>query len=286
MLKELCQIRWEWSFHGILCLGSIALAADSSQCRKMALEEGLLSFISFEHSGLDSNPDPFTETYTWTCRVASAIALNQIYHLKKNESFGLLAHASLSARQKVEKNASVLEYLCISPIHAQRLSFLFKYSNKLLAESYLNHQTNVSDMRKFLKTAQRQTKNNNLIQKQNQKQLMQIQNELRGLSLSVEPYHSNYKKAPLHRATSFGHAAILAKSSSLSGSYSCVKSIPMAAHPNADKPDAGNPNRRKLFDAYSKQESLPKRGDTMKSLDDQESYKGCLIVFIFIDYVR
>ncbi|KAI8928069.1 hypothetical protein BC831DRAFT_450288 [Entophlyctis helioformis] len=58
LVRGLDSFNWQWQFLGILCLGAIACASQSSSIRRLALEDGLLYFIDLGNDDVQSNVQP------------------------------------------------------------------------------------------------------------------------------------------------------------------------------------------------------------------------------------
>ena len=238
VIKTLCKSHWQWLYHALILLGAIVLSAETSFIRKMALEEGLLVYISYD--------DP-SNSFAWTCRAACAVCLNYIYAKKKNNAVGLLAQAALIARIDHEPHAYAKQQLNLTPPEINRLSIFFKYAGRQLAENYNNTQSDIMAMRKYIKTAERSSKKkeNFKVPKAN---ILELQKELKLEPLSIEPYHRNYKKP------NFGELKpqtplIRTQPSTLftqQTKYSCIKEKSNLHPIDLGKPSPGTANRRKL----------------------------------------
>lgn len=186
--------------------------------------------------------------YTWTSRAACAITLNHIYTQRKTSSLGLLAQSAVNARKGQESHPTVLSMLKCRLSDMNRLSVLFKYTSRALAEDYSESLDRIADLKKYL--AQSKSLSTKTAPKKKAIKKTEILNPyLKNLKLSVDAYHSNYKKKPslLEQQKVFdSQSRITTKPSSLMSSYSCpTKSDPPKTLITI--PTAGTANRRKLF---------------------------------------
>ena len=248
VIQTLGDLNWQWLYHSVLLLGSIVLTAESSQIRKIALEEGLLIHISFG----DHVKSEEIKAYAWTCRAACSVSLNHVYAQRKSTALGLLAQAAINARLQQETHPIVQRLLKSRIPEVNRLSAVFKYIGRSLAEDYTDTQNQLSDMRKYLQTAGKESTNKTKRKQNSVQKLNYVQSDLRNLKLSVEPYHANYKKSVQPKFNSIESLvkpsfSVSTKTSSLQSSYSCVKEDYVPTEVIVTKPVAGTANRRKLF---------------------------------------
>ena len=242
VLRHLRSLHWQWMYQALLTLGTIVLTAECSQTRKLAFEEGVLNYTSF---GDASDQSVGFHKYTWTSRAACAITLNHILKQRKSSPIGLLAHSAINARKVQESHKVVLDILKNNG-HSEvnRLSVLFKYTGRNLGEDYSESLDKLADFKKYIAYS------SSISKKSGSKKRLEIMNpDLNNLKLSVDAYHSNYKKHPSllnQHKTIDSQLKITTKPSSLSNSYSCntatEKNIPQITIPTA-----GTANRRKLF---------------------------------------
>lgn len=245
VVKYLRSLHWQWMYQSLLILGTIVLTAECSQIRKIALEDGILMYISF---GQNMEKTSSFHRYTWTSRAACAITLNHIYTQRKTSSLGLLAHSAVNARKGQESHHTVLSLLKCGLSDMNRLSVLFKYTSRALAEDYSESLDRLADLKKYVEHS-KSVSSKTVLKKKVIKKTDLLNPYLKDLKLSVDAYHSNYKKQPPlpeQQKMIDSQLRITTKPSSLVNSYSCSsKSDPPKTQ--IAIPTAGTANRRKLF---------------------------------------
>lgn len=245
IVRHLRSLHWQWMYQALLLLGSIVLTAECSQIRKIALEDGILMYISF---GQTSDQISSFHKYTWTSRAACAITLNHIFTQRRSSSLGLLAQSVVNSRKEQESHQVVLQMLKRGLSDMNRLSVLFKYTGRALAEDYSESLDRLADLKKYLQHS-KSVATKPLPKKKVPKKMNMVNPYLKDLKLSVDAYHSNFKKnsyLPEQHKTNDSQQRVTAKPSSLLSSYSCPsKNDPPKTQITI--PTAGTANRRKLF---------------------------------------
>ena len=261
-------------------LGAVALMAESSQIKKIALEDGLLTFVSYDdHAARQSvQADEDEQSLSWTARAASAVCLNALLSYRKSSPMALLAHAAISSRKAIESHPIVSRNLSLSAPPCFRLSVLFKYLGRSLSENYIDSQNQLSAMRSYVKQVSTKRQNHGESTMRSKGQLLSQPT----VTLSTAPYHSNYKQHTLQEEREMMSSfmtlpsGLSTKPSSLTSSYACFKAeAPVLDLKSISQPLTGTANRRKLYPGKAVDEE---DNDDEKELPTSEARQGVDIV--------
>lgn len=208
---------WQWQYLGVLYLGTIACASESSRIRQQALEDGLLYFAQYGEHKIENAPPSkrnhksttskknIIETghdFCWKIRAGATITLIEVYQQFRGTPHGLLAREMLSNRKKIETETYIQNLLhspaanIPQPKFARQLSFLGKYICTSIAELHSDSLNDYDYHKKTIKSIQYLTlKNKKHVQKSNAPPSNLSTRD--APTLSLEPYHKNYKRATI-----------------------------------------------------------------------------------------
>lgn len=283
VIPVLGELRWQWMHHAIMHLGAVALMAESSQIKKVALEDGLLVFVSYDDNAARQSvqEDVDSQSLSWTARAASAVCLNALLSYRKSSPMALLAHAAISSRKAIESHPIVSRNLSLSAPPFFRLSVLFKYTGRSLSENYIDSQNQLSAMRSYVKQV-------STTRQYHSKSIMRSEGQLPSqptVPLSTAPYHSNYKQHTLQEERAMMSSfmtlpsGLSTKPSSLTSSYTCFKAdAPVLDLKSISQPLTGTANRRKLYSGKEVDEEEEEEDDDESEQPKSDAGQGVDIV--------
>lgn len=201
-------LHWEWTFQGILALGTLVRTGLIPDIRSIALEKGLLRLVKYKEEQIDE------QSAAVKIRSAAVIALIEAHQDYRGTSFGAIMIDAIAERLSCEESEIVRDYLCInlssttsinggagrskpslnqvigdSGTRMRRISNLYKYTSRALAERHIENQSRHQYMERYVSQ-----------QKRNQKSTLSlVERDIESLEAMLKPTNTKSSRGMLRK---------------------------------------------------------------------------------------